>query len=106
MALRERVELDERVTVTCRPPAFHWIRAAPSSGVTLTFVTSAGAGGGGGIGSGGGAGGGRGSTMRGAALNGGVPPGSPAPKGVGWVAAGRKGGAVFGAAGGGGAVGG
>src|SRR6476659_1117190 len=53
MAANNRVERVDRVTITSLPPACHWMRTAPSSGVTFTFVTSAGIVGGGGIGSGG-----------------------------------------------------
>src|SRR6266480_1984572 len=95
MALSERVELEERVTITCLPPAFHWIRAAPSSGVTLTFVTSAGVVGGGGIGSGGVPGGGCGSTMSVTSLNVAFPLASRAPKVIVWLPTGRNAGALL-----------
>src|SRR5947208_15143654 len=96
MALSERVELEERVTITCLPPAFHWIRAAPPSGVTLTFVTSAGAVGGGGIGSGGVPAGGWGSTMSVSSLNVAFRLTRRAPKVIVWLPTGTNGGAAVG----------
>ena len=87
--------LDERVTITSLPPAFHRIRAAPSSGVTLTFVGCAGIAGGGGIGSGGVPSGGCGSTISVTSLSVVFPLKSRASKVIVKLPTGRKAVALF-----------